>query len=320
MISPQKGLGDNMAENTLLLQMVFGSTSDNDKIMPGIKRATKDIPDLEIIVHYASADNTPQKVEQIGTKYAGTTVNGHLTGKPWISGAGLSNVLTGVLKQYAAFEDLNIGVPISGGKFPEASLLSTSEKPGYNPVFTVGYNNTFAAANIATRYVRTTPERLVVYNPLSPTHKRAQTAWEQAREMEHELNIFALDYSIGGKPQPNDCVLTIIDHCDQPVYAGVSLVDWVVRTGHGIQILVPCKNMEADLKEYYLLASGVLSNTTSTGLVSAGSYINAAQVAATIMRNDSALKRMARRKTERADALRNEPDVRVANGQVYTIK
>jgi len=114
------------------LEMMFGSPSDELYVLPGIQRFTAEHPDIAVGVHYASADNTPGKVQDKAQQIWRSE-----SPKVLISGAGMSNVLTGVVKQYANIEDLVIGIPI----YDEAtkglsSFLATSERPPRNPVLT----------------------------------------------------------------------------------------------------------------------------------------------------------------------------------------
>jgi len=111
------------------LNVIFGSTSDEDKVLPGLQEATKAIKDLEVEVQYASADNTPAKVDALMTLQSSEEGK-----KAYISGAGMSNVLTGVVKTYGTLKDIVIGIPITDPEIDGlSSIFSTSEKPPLNP-------------------------------------------------------------------------------------------------------------------------------------------------------------------------------------------
>ena len=106
------------------LQMIFGSTSDKDKVLPGIQKFTQEHPEVVVDVHWASADNTPEKVRKIMEIIASPVLS---LPYAFISGAGMSNVLSGFVKQYTDIHDLNIGVPISDSATGGLSaILSTN--------------------------------------------------------------------------------------------------------------------------------------------------------------------------------------------------
>ena len=141
-----------------VIHAIFGSPNDEEKILPGLVKATRDLG-VEVRVHYASADNTPQKVADLVAKLKDEKA------RVVISGAGLSNVLTGVVKAAMPFHVVHIGVPIYDSSFSGlTALLSTAEKPPMNPVLCVGVNNTYAAVNIAHRFLQGLKDVVIYHN------------------------------------------------------------------------------------------------------------------------------------------------------------
>jgi len=268
------------------LTMVFGSDSDEKKILPGIIRATKEIKGLKVRVHYASADNTPEKVDKVLYIPDEEPV-------PVITGAGMSNVLTGVAKVKATLYDLVIGVPITdsatGGL---SSLLSTSEKPPLNPVLMVPLDNTYAAAQIAVRYINKRYGGVVVAdnsaclsNPVSA---------DSIADMEKQLTKLGIDCQVytPADINPDDIVITVFSHhnlIDKNYYEGtqaMNAIDRRLRAGRGIQIGVREK---AEVKRWDAYMN-CLQDLEVTGIVGIGRYENAAMVAAQIIGHGAALK------------------------------
>jgi len=177
------------------INMVFGSSSDRKKVLPGIETFVADHPDIKIRGLYASADNTPNKVRRIARELWGNHADEIIDAiddfedpeaqavaaalqtvasearerdpQVIISGAGMSNVLTGVLKGYGrGTVDLVIGVPITDSKTDGlSSILSTMEKPPRNPVLATPLNGTYTAANIAARFMNQRYDRVVMVRP-----------------------------------------------------------------------------------------------------------------------------------------------------------
>jgi phosphoribosylcarboxyaminoimidazole (NCAIR) mutase len=297
-----------MKRNTLKLPMTFGSTSDKDKVIPGIERAVREIPDLEIILNWASADNTPEKVHEIALNYARSSVAGYLVGKPWISGAGMSNVLSASLKTASDPRDLNIGIPISDSSWDGLSaLLSTAEKPPLNPVLTVDINGTYAAAQIATRFLRYPRHSVFVQSATdseSDIHIRGKydelCAW---------LGLLSIPYLRSTLTSYcDDIVLTVIDPLQKiPIF---QLTDEYLSKGTGIQIgvMVPPTYEEKRSKQITDYQN-ILDHTTCSGITSVGGVANAAYLAAILTRNEAALCMIEHMKKEKADTLREAPSI-----------
>lgn len=270
----------------MILDVIIGSTSDTEKIVPGLEKAVSDIPGLEVMLHYASADNTPEKVEAAAQIAQDRNVTG-LQSHVYISGAGMSNVLSGVLKSRSAFQDLNIGIPITDSKTDGiSSVMSTTEKPPGNPVLAVGLNNSYAAVNIAHRFLQGShvmPEyRIVVLGDEVPRTK-----------MVAALDKAGMDYVVNEGLGPNDVVLNAGRDFDR---VNTSLDD-----GLGIQIIVPISDH----------AQSGLPSLNNTGYVGIQRYENAAQVAAIYTHNMDAIKKIWEGREGKIAGLYNEPALHI---------
>jgi len=292
------------------LCVVFGSTSDEKKILPGIQKATEEIPDLDVELIYASADNTPHKVQETFEKIRKQFRVEHPTIKDspgvFISGAGMSNVLTGVSRQYANIEDLVIGVPITDSSTNGlSSFLSTVEKPPRNPVLAVGLNDIYSALNIAYRFLKDPDQerQIVVYDPAGPLLDDLD---EQIGKLKEKLKDFNLPFSdlkaiIDEDLNPHDIILTVAS-IHRLFYArGLDEKLGKERMEGAIQVVVP---VYPKPNEIYGFTQG-LGDTDYTGFVGSGSagYTNAAIVAAQLTRNKEALATIAKQKQDKTVSL-----------------
>jgi len=271
------------------LHIIFGSTSDEEKVLPGIVRATKEIPDLEVVVHYASVDNTPDKVQRIMREYSSPVGK-----RVYISGAGMSNVLTGVVKTYATLNDLVIGIPISDPQTEGvSSFLSTGEKPPMNPILTVGLNESYAAINIAYRFLQGTSKNLVIFENNVHTIKEPDYL-QKVKNFCEEVGLRYEPKSFG-EIGVDDVVISFFDDVFISSFPNIRQVDRKLKEGRGIQVSV-CYKMD-DLLHY----SQCLADTSVTGVVSIDSFTNAAIVAAQLTENRAALEAI---KAKREDIIR----------------
>lgn len=300
------------------IEMIFGSQSDKDKIQPGIIRFSKEHPDIKIVGWYASADNVPEKVAELVAKYS----NPDREPAAVISGAGMSNVLTGVIKTHMLHDDLNIGVPISDSVTRGlSSLLSTDEKPPLNPVLAVGMNNTYAAANIAYRFALGGQGRVVVLG--NEGRGREQVKQESIDKLAKELAGLGIEYQVAGldSVKKDDLVLTIyttfnqIHPYNQVDDVLLMNVDQALRQGRGIQIAVREKEPIKRWDQYMESLEG----TEATAVVSIGVYKNAAMVAAQIMRNEKALEIIKKEKNKKVRTFEENPGFYVQAGVVHNM-
>lgn len=288
------------------LEMLFGSTSDKGKIEPGISEFSKAHPDVELYVHFASADNTPEKVADILGKLLDIGTD-DLSPIPFISGAGMSNVLTGVVKQYSSLGDIVIGIPITdsvtGGL---SSILSTSEKPPMNPVLTTPLNGTYAALNIAYRFMENPPKDIVIFD-----HPDFASTAELAKLMEK--------YGIGYKIN-RECTQVADELVISPFFPSATQftsdslegIDRRLSQGSGIQVafMGPTKMSAADYLKVFQY------DLRSTCFTTAGNYINAVIAACQLTGNHGALAKIEEEKNKKVEALKNEPMTMVLAGHV----
>lgn len=294
------------------LNVIFGSPSDKDKVIPGILKATGENPDLEIVVHFASADNTPDKVERILQEIQRRDD----APKAYVSGAGMSNVLTGVIKAQANVEDLVIGIPISDSKTNGlSSFLSTSEKPPLNPVLMTGINNSYAAVNIGYKFLKrmTEPKILQAGRVVLLEHKGFPDNDPQYEILKKELNSFGVNYDSVeiGEVEPDDIVLNVCSLDGHEIII-IDEVDKKLNEGYGIQVGVIRNVLYQEI--YHL--TDFFQDVSSTGIVGLGAYKNAAIVAAQLNREMNALEVIYKKKTEKTNSLDKEKELFIKEGKI----
>jgi phosphoribosylcarboxyaminoimidazole (NCAIR) mutase len=289
------------------LNIIFGSDSDEKKILPGILRAVNEIPFINAVrVHYASADNTPDKVEETIKHIQEKTSSPRV----YLSGAGMSNVLTGVVKTKGEISDLMIGIPIDDkNTFGVSSFLSTSEKPPLNPVISVGLNNTYAALNIASKFLNGLEKSEIKL--IGEIHSKDDEL--NIAKIEEILKTANISYELmtlksKSKVEKDDVVIT-------PYFASsVSLgrIDDILSDGKGVQIAVyntPVLDWNNHISRFKEL--------NSTGFVSIGSYKNAAIVASQLTRNKSALDYFKKEKEKKTASLNENKGFIVTEDKGY---
>jgi len=289
-----------MMAELIALDMTFGSTSDRDKVMPGIEAFVKDYPDTVIHVHWASADNTPDKVAEIARDLTS------LDPVPIISGAGMSNVLTGVMKTHATTDYPIIGVPIFDSVTRGlSSIFSTVEKPPRNVVMATGLNNSYAAANIAYKYLMHEYSNLaIICQP--DTHPERQEASDHL--VEHCMNYHVKNYQLclPELVSPDDVVIFPFFVSSSHDYHKMLRLDRQLSEGDGIQIGVmtrhPLSGTDFERTLQYFTA-----DLKSTVFVASGEYINAILAAAQLMDNELALGKFRQERQQKAEKLAAEP-------------
>ncbi len=286
----------------MIQNITFGSDSDKDKVYPGVVRYSIEHPEESIIVHFGSADNTPEKVDHIFNFLVSEKTD------VFMSGAGMSNVLTGVMKAKAEFDDLIIGIPISdsttGGL---SSLLSTSEKPPLNPVLTVGINNTYAALNISKRYHSLDGGNVLVLSNAGRINYEVDE--KSIDKVAEQLDNFRIGYRVAGinSVRKDNIVITVFKHYNETMPVSklesniLRRVDKRLGKGNGIQVGVREKDMVKRFDCYMECLDGIYS----TGIVNIGGYSNAAQVAGILQGNVKSLNIINRKKKEKREYLEN---------------
>jgi phosphoribosylaminoimidazole carboxylase PurE protein len=281
-----------------IIHAIFGSPSDEEKILPGIVQATRELP-VEVRVDYASADNTPQKVDDIARRLEDERE------RVVISGAGLSNVLTGAIKAAMSLHVVHIGVPIyDSSSFGLTALLSTAEKPPMNPVLCVGINNTYAAVNIAYRFLQGL-SKVVLSIPDRYSEKSRQGV-ETLGENLLGLGIPFEQVQKLEEPHRDAVVITPFD------YHALSFGDKDVMKGRGVQIGVSCADVNENPGEY----RHILDDTYATGIVSSQGYLNAVMMAALLTSNLSALGKLRDKKGQKTIYLAAHSGLIVKGGEV----
>jgi len=286
--------------------VVFGSTSDKEKVLPGIQQITKEISDLEVEVQFASADNTPVKVARVAPRLISSDGPNVL-----ISGAGLSNVLTGVLKTYSDVDDLNIGIPISDSSSDGlTALLSTVEKPPRNPVLAVGVNNSYAALNIANRFMR----GLKHISVLGEFNRENTKETEEVKRQLTNRGIPFKEYKAYMDVPPCSVLIS-------PFNFGYGIGDFQrmdkqLRLGNGVQIAVcSVPTMSENVTDYICALDG----TEVTGMVSSMGYENAVIVAAQLTRNIDALAKINEERSKKSEALNAHKGLLVKGGELIKL-
>lgn len=281
-----------------VIHAIFGSPSDEEKVLPGIVQATRELP-VEVRVDYASADNTPEKVDALVAKLKDEKA------RVVISGAGLSNVLTGVVKAAMPFHVVHIGVPIyDDSSSGLTALLSTAEKPPMNPVLCVGVNNTYAAVNIAHRFLQGL--KAVVMALPNRYSENLRNGVRSLGENLLELGIPFEQVSVLGEPHRDAVVITPFD------YFPLAINDGYLRRGRGVQIGVSCADVNENPQEY----RQVLNDTYAAGIVSSQGYLNAVHMAALLTQNMAVLEKLGARKMRKHTDLTNHSGLIVQGGEV----
>jgi phosphoribosylcarboxyaminoimidazole (NCAIR) mutase len=332
-----------MGEVKMLLNIVLGSDSDWAKVpalKEGVERATREISGLGVFVDVVSADNTPSKTEQTFmflTSSKGDREYGWLeVGKsfteafPWltnmwkrekglaelgtpnydrralITGAGMSNVLTGIAKTYAGPKDLVIGIPLPDSTTDGlSSLFSTSEKPPLNPVLTVGMANTYAALNIAYRFMNQGFGYIVV----PPTQDDGLR-----KEVRGQADKLGIEYRERDcfEIQPNDIVVNFVPPTGSSSVRGI---DDMLKEGKGVQIV--CSTGKVVNEPAYI---HLLDETSVSGLVTARQYGNAFQIAAVVAQDEAALEKIKGLKADKTRRLDEIAGFYVVGGQTRALE
>ena len=273
-----------MTERTEI-DFLFGSDSDKDKIMPGLVRL-KEEGLIQPIVHFISADNNSETDVALVIKRVKDRGREH---EVYIGGAGLCNQLAGTLRKKARLQDLPIAVPISDSTMKGvSSFLSSSEKPPMSPLPTVGLDNTYAAGNIAYRFLR---------QPFRGVHVvRRVNSEEESRKIYDQLKKLGIHPSDAANIHPDEVVINPFSSIDQ-----ISEIDEILRKGTGVQIAVVTQG-GVDIDTYMRALNG----TEVTALVNnVKSYANSVYVAAIVIQDKGALAKLAQEREAKAAHLRN---------------
>jgi len=297
-----------MPEIKRRFNVILGSTSDEAKIVPGIQRFTQEFP-FEVLVHYASKDNTPDKVDRIVHRL----ITHGLDVFVFVSGAGLSNLLTGVIKASSQIYDLNLGIPVTDDSSDGlTALLSTAEKPPYNPVLAVGLNNSYAALNIANRFANALNH---TGRELTILKGRTSSEEDGVVKLVKQCEEFGLPFKFvmgDSKIVSDSLLLNVYDFMEPMASKLIQLMDERLNKGVGIQIGVSC----APIKESYGDYLHMLDGTYTTGIVSSQNYTNAALMGAILTRNEAALVNIHNKRQERVEKLEAHKGLRIAMGAV----
>jgi len=285
--------------------MMFGSTSDLKKIWPGIEAFTAEHQGAhEVKAHFASADNTKEKLQRLGWELWGLPRPD--TGPIVItSGAGMANVLSGVAKGYSQPQDVVIGIPITDSKTDGlSSILSTVEKPPRNAILATPLNGTYAAANIAVRFFEQKYDRVVVLDA---------SARAIPDPVEKELGSQGISYTVSkiDEIQPDDLVISpfnlnpISSNGPAADLENITKVDEILAGGKGIQIGV--KDEEPVRNEWRRYLDFFKAPLKATGYTTMGFYINAVLMAAKLMRHTDAINAIEAKRGERAKSVEEHP-------------
>lgn len=288
------------------LDVIFASETDEERVLPGIVRASKEIPDLEIVINYASLEGASMKVGDLFESW--TAGSYHAPPMVFISGGARSNLLTGVIKSKARIQDLVIGVPIydpsSGGL---TALLSIAEKSMMDPVLTVGVNNSYAAVNIAYRFM--CGLRNLVIPSGSPEAEKLKECFGGIRI---PCSLRKVD-----DISPDDLVVTPFLEGGLPVHPFLqggllATVDKVLKGGKGVQVGFSCVPLTS--LGYGIL--NVMKDANATGIVTSQSYEDAVQMAAVLTRNEPALAEIYKTRKKMVEGLNSHRGLSVKSGEI----
>lgn len=301
--------------------VTFGSTSDEKAVLPGIIAFTKKHPEMRVVVQYASIDNTPGKAKAILERL--TPVELGYEAVFFITGAGMSNVLTGVCKATnARLNDLVIGVPLTDESSRGLTgFLSTVEKPPYNPIFTVGLNNTYAALEIAYRFMH--EEVTMGVEGVGISERMRSFVGDDCEKLEKTLASFEIpfiavsDGDIGSSSSPRIIISPFNSACAHLL----KQYDAALERRPGIQIAYCVDPIHRDVGLYQRVMSdlGFIEGDGAiacTGLTTSLYPVNAAIVAAQLTRNDDAIGLIFSKRNDRVDQLNQHRGFVVTNGVI----
>ncbi|MFH1511182.1 MAG: AIR carboxylase family protein [Candidatus Woesearchaeota archaeon] len=267
------------------IYVILGSTSDEHLFLPGAQQKKAEDPELTIRVNFASADNTEEKVKGLVR-----TIMVHSRPTAIVSGAGKTNILSGMIKNMIGKADLSIAIPFSDEETGGLNaLLSSSEKPLRNAVLCTGINASYCAINLARKFMYTPPEGAIKVV--------AKGDYPQIKAVTDIMDNLKIGYMVK-KPeqiQQDDLVLNL---CCR--YTNLKPIDSIVSSGRGIQVAVREQESINGWQEYMDCFSGL----KSTGFVGIGEYMNAVQVAAKISRNLDCIQKIELEKKSHATKIR----------------
>ncbi|MFH1316853.1 MAG: hypothetical protein ABII01_05005 [Candidatus Woesearchaeota archaeon] len=313
--------------STSRINIIVGSDSDKKYFDKEIERWCEENQDVAVLVHIASADNSPELVEELCTKFFGPKVglNGYhkrnivvetgpsrkptidetvdcyarklmakKSGQAMISGAGMSNMLTGAVKRHATVKDLVIGVPFLDTELMGISaFLATDEKPPRNPVLSMPVNGIYTALNIGLKFedYRWGDRKVKITDYVGASDIAA--AFEKIG-----LPCYVQEHH---RMEPDDVVITPFRPGDTRSGTRHLLnIDEIIAEGNGVQIGVKIARGDnpPNFDGYLEIVN---HDYDSTGFVSAGSagYANAAIIAAQITRKTNPLKAVALEKAKK---------------------
>ena len=269
------------------IDFLFGSDSDKGKVMPGLRRL-KESGLIQPVVHYISADNNSETDVGLVIKRVKDRRREH---EVYIGGAGFCNQLAGTLRKGARLQDLPVAVPISDIETDGvASFLSTTCKPPSNPLLTVGFNNTYAAGNIAYRFMQQGFRGVSVL-------RRSDNDMAADKIIE-DLKKAGIKAVAGLHPDLNDVVVNPVG-----TYDNVGGMDALLMSegGRGIQIAVSV-NPISNFREYV----HSLDDTDVTAMVNySNSWANVVYAVAQVIQHKGALAELAQKRQTKAEHLRN---------------
>jgi phosphoribosylcarboxyaminoimidazole (NCAIR) mutase len=296
-----------MAEE-IRYQLVFGSPSDKKLVLPGILKFSNEYPEIEIKVHHASADNTKEKVRSTMVWLVSQSKS---IGDAYLSGAGLSNLLTGTAKTHLSMYDLVVGIPITDSSSEGlTSVVSTGEKPSMNPVLCVSLNNSYAALNIAHKFnSKKLNNVIVLYN-----HKD-DILCNGINELEKSLQEFKINYSIESRPEyvkiSDSLILTPFLMQDLEIIKNVDNIMLETKE-NGIQVAYCNEKICGNIPRYLEFFQQELD---CTGFVSSMNHTNAAIMTAVLTRNQEALDIAIKKRGEKILALEKDQGYVIKGGK-----
>ncbi len=299
------------------ITIIFGSDSDwkNQKVVDGIVNATQKNPDLGVIVKFASAHNTPARVEMVLPE-----------AKAIASGAGMSAALPGIIEAcYTYPNEVSIGVPLSDAYWGGLSaFLSISEMPPNHPVICTGVDNIESCLNIA--YAIETKK---LGNALVAQYgQKNEGSIELLKSKFAELKIGDRLECIGaidGKTADEACekakgsfLISVYNEDFTLSCAEARAIDNALADSGGFQIALLCpskKESFAGFANKYMSSFNGLRATGTLPLGSAG-VGNAAMLAARIFEDEPSIQEYAKKMNAKRESLENSPQYIVMNGKV----
>jgi phosphoribosylcarboxyaminoimidazole (NCAIR) mutase len=288
----------------MFVPIILESKSNEEKIISGIRDISKEIPDLEVMLQYASPELTPKLFNKIIDEINFRTLWDDVS-SVFIGGVEKSSSLIGSIKAQVDINDLVLALPLSDSTtYGLSSVLSGSERPLHSPVISVGLDNSYAALNIAHRFLQGyfNNSEIKIVKPVNNYDLHINS-------MKQELDKLRLRNSIVSRHDIKaDDVVFSVGYED----SSIGFIDELLSKGEGVQISI-CYRMPDP--EHLLSYVNNLEHAKATGRVGINAFENGAIIAAQLTGNKDALSLIEEAKQRKKNMLEAQKTLYIKNGR-----